>query len=124
VLGCPDSPVRTSQQLHATSNNPGHARSESDSFRVYDFRALIQSLTSVPPVRQKLIGLSKGKLSTDLDAARFGTLGVKRGCKFTMIGTPEELSFKDPSEVDLPEVGTSSFTLLVLRNKLWLGLTS
>jgi len=71
---------------------------------VYDFRAKIEALTAVPPVRQKLIGLTKGKLSAELDSTRFGTLGVKPGAKFTMIGTPEDLSFKDPSDVKLPEV--------------------
>ena len=72
--------------------------------RVYDFRAQIEALTAVPPVRQKLIGLTKGKLSAELDSKRFGTLSVKHGVKFTMIGTPEDLSFKDPSDVKLPEV--------------------
>ncbi|EIW66772.1 hypothetical protein TREMEDRAFT_34604 [Tremella mesenterica DSM 1558] len=71
---------------------------------VYDFRDVIYRLTNVPPVRQKLIGLTKGKLSPELDSTRFGTLGIKDGSKFTMIGTPEELSFKDPSQVTLPDV--------------------
>jgi hypothetical protein len=73
--------------------------------RVFDFRAVIHSLTAVPPVRQKLIGLTKGKLSAELDSTRFGSLGVKDGGKFAMIGTPEQMSFKDPSEVKLPDVG-------------------
>ncbi|RSH91132.1 hypothetical protein EHS25_010308 [Saitozyma podzolica] len=71
---------------------------------VYDFRNLIHGLTRVPPARQKLIGLSKGKLPPEADPLRFATLGIKKGCKFTMIGTPEELSFKDPKDVFLPEV--------------------
>ncbi|KAK1925545.1 HAD-like domain-containing protein [Papiliotrema laurentii] len=71
---------------------------------VYDFREQIQTLTAVPPVRQKLIGLTKGKLSAELDSTRFGTLGIKKGIKFTMIGTPEELSFKDPNDLVLPEI--------------------
>jgi ubiquitin-like domain-containing CTD phosphatase 1 len=75
-----------------------------DEIRVYDFRAIIQILTSVPPIRQKLIGLSKGKLSSELDSARFGSLGVKKECRFTMIGTPEDMSFKDPSDIVLPDV--------------------
>ena len=58
----------------------------------------------MPPVRQKLVGLTKGLLSAELDSVRFGSLGVKDGCRFTMVGTPEELSFKDPSEVKLPDV--------------------
>lgn len=72
--------------------------------RVYDFRAQIENLTNVPPERQKLIGLTKGKLSAELDSARFGTLGVKKGVRFTMVGTPAELSFKDPSQLKLPDV--------------------
>jgi len=75
--------------------------------RVYDFRATIQGLTCVPPIRQKLIGLTKGKLATELDSTRFGALGVKDGVKFMMVGTPEEMSFKDPSEVKLPDVSFS-----------------
>lgn len=43
----------------------------------------------------------------ELDSTRFGALGVKDGAKFTMIGTPEEMSFKDPSEVTLPDVRVS-----------------
>lgn len=71
---------------------------------MYDFRNLILGLTRVPPARQKLIGLSKGKLPPEADPLRFATLGIKKGCKFTMIGTPEELSFKDPKDVFLTEV--------------------
>lgn len=71
---------------------------------MYDFRAQIEQLTAVPAVRQKLIGLTKGKLSAELDSTRFGTLGVKPNVKFTMIGTPEDMSFKDPGEVKLPGV--------------------
>jgi len=82
----------------------GFYPARADECRVYDFRAQIQSLTEVPPVRQKLIGLTKGKLSAELDSTRFGTLGVKNPCKFTMIGTPEDMSFKDPDSVNMPEV--------------------
>lgn len=85
---------------------------------MYDFRAQIDSLTNVPADRQKLIGLTKGKLSAELDSARFGTLGVKKGVKFTMVGTPAELSFKDPSQVILPDVSRSdsSYSLAVLSH--------
>jgi ubiquitin-like domain-containing CTD phosphatase 1 len=82
----------------------GYVVARSEPNRVYDFREQIQTLTAVPPVRQKLIGLTKGKLSAELDSTRFGTLGIKKGIKFTMIGTPEELSFKDPNDLVLPEV--------------------
>ncbi|WVW84647.1 HAD hydrolase, family IIID [Kwoniella bestiolae CBS 10118] len=69
---------------------------------VYDFRHLISTLTGVPPDGQKLINLlpgSKGKLSTEHDAKRFGTLGVKKGAKFVMVGTREEDRFKDKTGV-------------------------
>ena len=55
-------------------------------------------------MRQKIIGLTNGKLSAELDSTRFGVLGAKDGSKFTMIGTPEEMSFKDRYDVKLPDV--------------------
>ncbi|WWC62544.1 HAD hydrolase, family IIID [Kwoniella dejecticola CBS 10117] len=69
---------------------------------VYDFRHLISQLTGVSPDAQKLINLlpgSKGKLSVEHDAKRFGTLGVKKGAKFIMVGTREEDRFKKKGEV-------------------------
>ncbi|KAJ9097856.1 hypothetical protein QFC19_006648 [Naganishia cerealis] len=75
--------------------------------RLYDFKAMIYSLTAVPPERQKLIGLVKGKIPGDetcfKDLAIPGS-GVR---KFACIGTPQEMTFKDPSEIDpkhLPDV--------------------
>lgn len=68
--------------------------------RVYDFRRTISNLTNVPPERQKVVGLLHGslKLSNELDAIRFGNLSLKEGVvKFTMIGTPEDQSFRDAS---------------------------
>lgn len=73
---------------------------------MYDFRREIEGLTEVPPERQKLVGLIKGsgKLSSDLDGTRFASLGVKQGdVKFTMIGTPEDQTFKD--QIIIPDVG-------------------
>jgi hypothetical protein len=53
--------------------------------RVYDFRKTISKLTNVPPERQKLVGLLHGR-----------NLSLKEGVvKFTMIGTPEDQSFKE-----------------------------
>ncbi|WWC88693.1 HAD hydrolase, family IIID [Kwoniella dendrophila CBS 6074] len=69
---------------------------------VYDFRHSISTLTGVPPEGQKLINLlpgSKGKLSIEHDAKRFGTLGVKKSAKFIMVGTREEDRFKDKTGV-------------------------
>lgn len=36
-------------------------------YRVFDLKAALQSLTDVPPDRQKIIGLVKGKLPSDDD---------------------------------------------------------
>ena len=72
--------------------------------RVYDFRAAIQGLTAVPPARQKLIGLlttSKSKLGFELDSTRFRELGVKKGGKFTMVGTPEGEEEKVPKDYEV-----------------------
>jgi hypothetical protein len=66
--------------------------------RVYDFRTTISNLTNVPPERQKVVGLLRGslKLSNEVDTIRFGNLSLKEGVvKFTMIGTPEDQSFRD-----------------------------
>lgn len=66
--------------------------------RVYDFRTTISTLTNVPPERQKVVGLLRGslKLSNEVDTIRFGNLSLKDGVvKFTMIGTPEDQSFRD-----------------------------
>ncbi|WWC70743.1 HAD hydrolase, family IIID [Kwoniella pini CBS 10737] len=68
---------------------------------VYDFRDRISQLTGVPPDGQKLINLlpgSKGKLSAEHDATRFGTLGIKKGTKFIMIGTRKEDRFLGKGE--------------------------
>jgi ubiquitin-like domain-containing CTD phosphatase 1 len=76
---------------------------------VFDFREKIYTLTEVPAERQKLIGLTKGKLAAEHDASRFGTLGIKSGIKFTMIGTPVKDSFKDPKDVrNLGEVSCAT----------------
>ena len=66
---------------------------------MYDFRERIYGLTEVPSERQKLIGLTKGKLGAEHDASRFGTLGLKTQMKLTMIGTTLKDSFKDPKDV-------------------------
>lgn len=49
----------------------------------------------MPPDAQKILGLGRGKLSTDSDGQRIGTLGLKDGAKFTLVGTPEHLRFKE-----------------------------
>jgi hypothetical protein len=76
------------------------------------WKTMIYSLTAVPAERQKLIGLTKGKLPTTSDADRFGTLGIPyrpdgRAIKFTMVGTPEKDTFIDPTEQGTAEVSHS-----------------
>ncbi|KAL1412797.1 hypothetical protein Q8F55_000545 [Vanrija albida] len=79
----------------------------SSSDLVYDLRTQIETLTSVPPDAQKILGLVRGKLGGDVDGVRIGTLGVKPNAKFTLVGTPEHLRFKEregpppPDEFDI-----------------------
>ncbi|KAI0780617.1 HAD subfamily IIID h [Trametes elegans] len=74
-----------------------------ESDRVYDLKAALMSLTNVPPERQKILGLVKGKLPSD--AERIGDLKLLTGKKFTLVGTPEGNEIKDPNELEfLPDV--------------------
>ncbi|KAG6854719.1 hypothetical protein C0991_002432 [Blastosporella zonata] len=66
-----------------------------DSDRVFDLKAAIHNLTRVPPERQKILGLVKGKLPPDQD--RISDLRLATGKKFTLVGTPEGDEIKDPS---------------------------
>lgn len=83
------------------------SREELTTNRVYDLRTQIETLTSVPPDAQKILGLVRGKLGGDVDGVRIGTLGVKPNAKFTLVGTPEHLRFKEregpppPDEFDI-----------------------
>ncbi|GAA5857203.1 hypothetical protein JCM8547_009368 [Rhodosporidiobolus lusitaniae] len=61
---------------------------ESDT--VGDLKQLLWSLTSVPPERQKLVGLVKGKLPGDEEeVVKLGLGDGKKTKEFMMIGTPE-----------------------------------
>ncbi|KAH0583689.1 hypothetical protein H2248_009298 [Termitomyces sp. 'cryptogamus'] len=74
-----------------------------DSDRVFDLKAAIQTLTRVPPERQKILGLVKGKLPPDQD--RISDLRLVSGKKFVLVGTPEGDEIKDPSQLEnLPDV--------------------
>jgi len=74
-----------------------------ESDRVFDLKAALMSLTNVPPERQKILGLVKGKLPPDQD--RIADLKLSTGKKFTLIGTPEGAEIKDPSQLEfLPDV--------------------
>ncbi|TDL24930.1 HAD IIID h [Rickenella mellea] len=76
-----------------------------DSDRVYDLKALLQSLTDVPPERQKILGLVKGKLPPDEETIR--NLNLSNGKKSTLIGTPEGKEVKDPSRMCPPNFGAA-----------------
>jgi ubiquitin-like domain-containing CTD phosphatase 1 len=70
--------------------------------RVYDLKTSLMALTKVPPERQKILGLVKGKLPPDQE--RIADLRIA-GKSFTLIGTPEGDEIKDPSKLEfLPDV--------------------
>ncbi|ETW86175.1 hypothetical protein HETIRDRAFT_43143 [Heterobasidion irregulare TC 32-1] len=74
-----------------------------ESDRVFDLKAALFSLTNVPPERQKILGLVKGKLPPDEE--RVGNLKLVSSKKFTLVGTPEGHEIKDPSQVEfLPDI--------------------
>ncbi|KAI0032824.1 HAD-like domain-containing protein [Vararia minispora EC-137] len=74
-----------------------------ESDRVHDLKAVLFSLTNVPPERQKILGLVKGKLPPE--DARIGDLNLVSGKKFNLVGTPEGAEIKDPSQLEfLPDV--------------------
>ncbi|KAG8836985.1 hypothetical protein FRC20_006845 [Serendipita sp. 405] len=73
-----------------------------DSDRVFDLKALLDKLTTVPPERQKIIGLVKGKLPPDQATIR--ELNLTSGKRFSLIGTPQGHEYKDPALLDLPDV--------------------
>ncbi|KAG7092885.1 hypothetical protein E1B28_009195 [Marasmius oreades] len=67
-----------------------------DSDRVLDLKTAIQDLTRVPPERQKILGLVKGKLPAD--QGRISDLNLINGKRFSLIGTPDGDEIKDPSQ--------------------------
>ncbi|KAJ7572057.1 HAD subfamily IIID h [Mycena floridula] len=73
-----------------------------DSDRVFDLKAMLQSLTNVPPARQKILGLVKGKLPSD--GGLIKDLNLVSGKKFSLVGTPEGDEIKDPNLEVLPDV--------------------
>ncbi|KZT69795.1 HAD-superfamily subfamily IIID h [Daedalea quercina L-15889] len=74
-----------------------------ESDRVDDLKALLQSLTDVPPERQKILGLVKGKQPPDEET--IANLKLVSGRKFTLVGTPQGQEIKDPSQLEfLPDV--------------------
>ncbi|THH30762.1 hypothetical protein EUX98_g3437 [Antrodiella citrinella] len=74
-----------------------------ESDRVFDLKTTLQEQTNVPPERQKILGLVKGKLPDD--GVKIGDLKLVSGKKFTLIGTPQGDEIKDPSQLgNLPDV--------------------
>ncbi|KAH8099554.1 HAD-like domain-containing protein [Cristinia sonorae] len=74
-----------------------------ESDRVFDLKAALHEQTNVPPERQKILGLVKGKLPED--AVRIGDLKLVSGKKFTLVGTPNGDEIKDPTQLlSLPDV--------------------
>lgn len=70
--------------------------------RLYDLKGIIYSLISVSPERQKLIGLTKGKLPGDETCV--SELQIPHIHRFTCVGTSQEDTFKDPHTLaELPE---------------------
>mmetsp|Transcript_53909 Transcript_53909/g.122871 ORF Transcript_53909/g.122871 Transcript_53909/m.122871 type:complete len:390 (+) Transcript_53909:34-1203(+) len=74
--------------------------------RIRDLKRLLEEETAVPCTRQKLIGLVKGKLPPDETLLSELVQGMKGPpYPFTLMGTPDDKLFIDPSDRDdLPEV--------------------
>jgi ubiquitin-like domain-containing CTD phosphatase 1 len=68
---------------------------------VYDLRAAIERQTEVPPAAQKIIGLCRTQLRSDMDSTRIGTLNIKDGVKFTLVGPSA-----DEADVSYPARGS------------------
>lgn len=67
--------------------------------RIFDLKAALFSMTDVPPERQKILGLVKGRLPPE--DGRIGDLGLISGKKFTLVGTPQGHELKDPNRMEL-----------------------
>ncbi|KAL5511377.1 hypothetical protein ACEPAH_4593 [Sanghuangporus vaninii] len=74
-----------------------------ESDRVYDLKSLIFSMTNVPPDRQKILGLVKGKLPPEEET--ISALKLTSGKKFSLVGTALGDELKDPSQSEeFPDV--------------------
>ncbi|BEI80681.1 hypothetical protein CcaverHIS002_0112100 [Cutaneotrichosporon cavernicola] len=67
----------------------------SSSDLLYDLRAQIEQLTDVPAEAQKILGLTKVKLSAQTEGSRLAAVGIQDGARFQMVGTPVHLRFKE-----------------------------
>ncbi|KAI0811003.1 HAD IIID h [Irpex lacteus] len=90
-------------QLSFTWSGKAYQLDIAGSDRVFDLKVALYSLTNVPPERQKILGLVKGKLPSDEVAV--SELKLVPGKKFSLIGTPQGDEIKDPSQIEfLPDV--------------------
>ncbi|KAF8880250.1 HAD IIID h [Mucidula mucida] len=90
-------------KLQFTWSGKSYTLDIADSDRVYDLKGSLHDLTKVPPERQKILGLVKGKLPPDQE--RIADLKLVAGKKFTLVGTPEGSELRDPSFLEaLPDV--------------------
>ncbi|RUS15143.1 HAD-like domain-containing protein [Endogone sp. FLAS-F59071] len=94
-------------QFVATWNNSKYPLQVPEDETVATLKETLATLTNVPPKRQKLLGFVKGKLPDD--SAVLSTLSLKPKpnsitIDFLMMGTPDANLFKDPDQVDLPDV--------------------
>ena len=84
---------------------------------VGDLKALIFSQTTVPPERQKIIGLAKGKLSDDDVTIAQLQLHEKAGKEFTVIGESPTCDCSAENLVTMAGLGTplgKEFTMKLL----------
>ncbi|RUP38015.1 hypothetical protein BC936DRAFT_138427 [Jimgerdemannia flammicorona] len=101
----------------ATWNNTKYPIHVADHETVATLKETLATLTNVPPNRQKLLGFVKGKLPScpfvvplfQDDSAVLSTLSLKpkpnsTTIDFMLMGTPDANLFKDPDQVDLPDV--------------------
>ncbi|KAL5529487.1 hypothetical protein ACEPAG_5472 [Sanghuangporus baumii] len=77
--------------------------SVAESDRVYDLKSLIFSMTNVPPDRQKILGLVKGRLPPEEET--ISALKLTSGKKFSLVGTVLGDELKHPSQSEeFPDV--------------------
>ncbi|THV07809.1 HAD IIID h [Dendrothele bispora CBS 962.96] len=89
--------------LHFTWSGKSFTLRIADTDRVLDLKTSLYEQTKVPPERQKILGLVKGKLPPD--QGTIADLKLSPGKKFTLLGTPEGDEIKDPSQLlNLPDI--------------------
>ncbi|KAK7467495.1 hypothetical protein VKT23_004549 [Stygiomarasmius scandens] len=83
--------------LQFTYSGKSYTINIADTDRVLDLKTSLYEQTKVPPERQKILGLVKGKLPPD--QGTIADLNLTTGKKFTLLGTPEGDEIKDPSQL-------------------------